>query len=131
MSTDVSKIVEQVVEDFNNGDFLALQKVIAEDAVWHVPGSNQLSGVHRGKKEFVENFQAKVQGLTESATIDFVNIYTGPDSRVIVTYDGSYKRNGNELDYRIAYEYQFKDGKIAEAWLHVQDFEVWNAFWSD
>ena len=34
---------------FGKGDMATLTDLFSEDVVWHLPGNNQLSGVHRGR----------------------------------------------------------------------------------
>src|SRR2546428_13711608 len=41
-------LVERLYAAFDAGDREALKKLIAEDAEWHVPGSTEISGAHRG-----------------------------------------------------------------------------------
>src|SRR3989442_12978915 len=50
-------LVERLYAAFDAGDAESLKKLIAEDAVWHVPGSTEISGDHRGHEAIFAYFQ--------------------------------------------------------------------------
>src|SRR2546428_6445373 len=56
-------LVERLYAAFDAGDREALKKLIAEDAVWHVPGSTEISGDHRGH-EAIFAYLAKLAELS-------------------------------------------------------------------
>src|SRR2546428_2280774 len=56
-------LVERLYAAFDAGDRGALKKLIAEDAVWHVPGSTEISGDHRGH-EAIFAYLAKLAELS-------------------------------------------------------------------
>src|SRR2546427_10329645 len=59
-------LVERLYAAFDAGDAESLKKLIAEDAVWHVPGSTEISGDHRGHEAIFAYFQklAELSGGT-------------------------------------------------------------------
>src|SRR3989442_7772666 len=64
-------LVERLYAAFDAGDREALKKLIAEDAVWHVPGSTEISGDHRGHEAIFAYFQklAELSGGTVRAEL--------------------------------------------------------------
>ena len=47
-------LVRQLYEAFHSRDMETLAKMIAEEAVWRVPGSTLISGEHRGRAAILE-----------------------------------------------------------------------------
>src|SRR2546428_10437555 len=64
-------LVERLYAAFDAGDREAMKKLIAEDAVWHVPGSAESSGDHRGHEAIFAYFQklAELSGGTFRAEL--------------------------------------------------------------
>src|SRR2546427_5417355 len=64
-------LVERLYAAFDAGDAESLKKLIAEDAVWHVPGSTEISGDHRGHEAIFAYFQklAELSGGTVPAEV--------------------------------------------------------------
>src|SRR3989441_8868593 len=64
-------LVERLYAAFDAGDAESLKKLIAEDAVWHVPGSTEISGDHRGHEAIFAYFQklAELSGGTFRAEL--------------------------------------------------------------
>src|SRR2546422_8709804 len=57
-------LVERLYAAFDAKDVASLGKLIAEDAVWHVPGTSPVSGDHRGQAAIFPYFQ-KLAELTD------------------------------------------------------------------
>src|SRR5438309_9703281 len=57
-------LVERLYAAFDGKDVASLGKLIAEDAVWHVPGTSSVSGDHRGQAAIFAYFQ-KLAELTD------------------------------------------------------------------
>lgn len=131
MSTDASSIIRKAAQELNNGDPKALQNLIADDVVYHIPGKSRLAGDYRGKGDLVENYLGVIQGMVDALDLVYDEVYTGPDNSVVGTLSSSFTRNGKQLELEGAIRYQFENDMISEAWLHIKDIEAWDAFWSE
>jgi ketosteroid isomerase-like protein len=122
-------LLSHLYEAFDKNDVATLSKLIADDAVWHVPGSTPISGEHRGQTAIFAFFQrlAEMSGGTFRAQLvdvmasdmHAVALATVSGTRGERTYDSSYL-----LLFRIE-----KD-RIVEARLFNDDQDAFNAFWS-
>ncbi len=122
-------LLSRLYEAFDKNDVATLAKLIAEDAVWHIPGSTPISGEHRGHTAIFAFFQrlAEMSGGTFRAQLvdvmasdmHAVALATVSGTRGERTYDSSYL-----LLFRIENE------RIVEARLFNDDQEAFNAFWS-
>jgi len=105
-----------------------LASLIAEDAVWHVPGSTLISGEHRGRPAIFEYFRTTGEltgGSFQAELIDAlasdtqaVAVATATGGRAGNAYDGSY------LLMRI------EEGRIADVRLFNDDPDAFASFWS-
>ncbi len=110
-------LVNHLYDAFDAKDSEKLKKLIAEDAVWYVPGSSPISGEHRGHAAIFAYFQklAELSGGTFRA--ELVDSATG--TRGDRTFEGSYL-----LLMRI------ENGRIIEARLFNDDPAAFEAFWA-
>lgn len=111
------------------GDMDALARTLAEDAVWHQPGSNQLSGDHTGPSailahlgRFMELSQGTFALETESATESGALVAT------TVRFTAQ-RADGASLDQRGVDVFRIEGDFIAEIWLIGEDQAAEDAFW--
>ena len=112
------------------GDGAAVMDALADDVVWHVPGTNVLSRDYRGKPE-VAGFFAKVRELSGgSVRTELLDLLDGEDFGIALVRVFA-EREGKTLDGQFqAFTYRIEDGKIAEFWFMVEDRYAVDAFWS-
>jgi uncharacterized protein len=117
----------RLVDAFGRGDIAALQELIAEDAVWHVPGRSSVAGSYTGQAE-IFGFFGKVMALTDGtfavARQDTLASETHGLNWDLVTA----RRGGASLSTPLALLVRFRDGRIVEAWDLVFDLAAWDAF---
>ncbi len=64
-----AKLLRKGYEAFASGDMATITELFSEDVVWHAPGNNPVSGVHRGR-DAVFAALAKVTQLSEGQLQD-------------------------------------------------------------
>jgi acyl-CoA thioesterase FadM/ketosteroid isomerase-like protein len=128
---------EAVVEQFLNrqralyagGDCDDIEALLAEDVVWHVPGTSPIAGDYRGRKAVLGYF-----GLRKSlagGTIQITKIsHAQNDDALVQLADGHARLGGRDVVWRTAGVYRVADGKIAEAWLVPLDQRHFDRAWS-
>lgn len=110
------------------GDMAALAATLTEDAVWHQPGANQLSGDHVGPEAIVAHlgrFMALSGGTfaleTESATES--------GNLVSTTVRFTAQRDAAHLDQHGVDIFRVEGDRIAEIWLIGENQAVEDQFW--
>lgn len=113
------------------GDMAALAAALSDEAVWHQPGANQLSGDHVGPEAIVAHlgrfmelsggtFDLRTESVTESGAL------------VSTTVRFTASRPGHpDLDQRGVDVFRVQDGRIAEIWLIGEDQDAEDRFWGD
>lgn len=111
------------------GDMTALATTLTEDAVWHQPGANQLSGDHVGPDAIVAHlgrfmalsggtFTLETESATESGTL------------VATTVRFTARREGAaDLDQHGVDVFRVEGDRIAEIWLIGEDQAAEDRFW--
>jgi hypothetical protein len=108
----------------------ALQQYLDEQAVYQIPGWNELSGVYKGMEQIATLASRRSQLLKgRQHHIRFVGT-TASDEHVAVLHQFDADVHGKQITWRGNTVYFIKQGKIAECWLFVDDEEAFNEFWS-
>jgi len=125
---------KELLEDWFAGqartDIAAMQDMLAEDVVWHVPGRNLLSRDYHGKAE-VFGFFARARELSGGTVrIEPIEILAG-DEHAVALVRVHAEREGRKLDGELqAFTFRIEGGRIAEFWFLVEDRYAVDAFWS-
>jgi len=112
------------------GDMDALSALFADDVVVHVPGTNQLSGDHKGKAAAFTGYMGKVMALTNGEFVFEPHDIVGSEDHAAGIYRYRATRDRQTIEWRHVNVYHVRDGQIVEIWQHPFDFERWNDFWS-
>ena len=111
------------------GDLAAIGECFHEDAVWHLPGTNALSGTHRGWPPIRDDLLAK-QGPLSGGTFRAQLLDLAVGHRYIVAIvHATAERAGHRLDQTVCQLMRVQEGKIVEVRGHYADEAALNAFW--
>ena len=122
-------LVERLYAAFEAGDKEALKKLIAEDAVWHVPGSTEVSGDHRGHEAIFAYLQklAELSGGTFRA--ELIDVLAS-DMHAAALAAAMGERGDRVLEQTYLLFLRIENDRIVEARLFNEDEEAFQAFWS-
>lgn len=124
---------EQVVRDgfaaFSAGDMDALRRIIAADAIWHIPGRSPLSGSYKGVDEVLGFFARTMERSGGTFAIDLHDV-VGNDEHVFAAYGVSGKREGKTLRDNAVLVFHVRDGRVTEAWASSGDQYATDEFWT-
>ena len=132
-SSDTKEIVEEFLtrqrEMYAGGDLAAVEELLAEDVVWHVPGTSPIAGDYRGRNAVAGYFRVRRE-LAGGA----IRITRGGEAHhsdaLVQLADGRAPLGGREVMWRTAGVYRVADGKIAEAWLIPLDQGHFDRAWA-
>jgi ketosteroid isomerase-like protein len=111
------------------GDLPAIAACFHEDAVWQLPGTNALSGTHRGWPAIRDDLLAK-QGPISGGTFraQLLDLAVG-DRYIVALVHATAERAGHRLDQSVCQLMRVRKGKIVEVRGHYADEAALNAFW--
>lgn len=127
--TENAQIMKRAYQAFSSGDLATLKELIAEDAVWHVPGKSSLSGDYRGHDEIL-GFFGMLMELSNGTFKAELQDVTASDEHAVNLDRLTAKRGEKELNVNLALVVHIQGGKIAEAWDVFYDQYGWDDFWS-
>jgi ketosteroid isomerase-like protein len=112
-----------------SGDFVTVAAQFADDVVWHQPGGNQFSGVHRGS----EAVGAMIGGMMSVSEGTFALKRSAPlmvnGDVVAAPVHWTGKRSGAEMDGTGIDVMRVDGGKVVEVWLFTADPAEEDTFW--
>lgn len=112
------------------GDIASAVAMLADDAVFHVPGRGQLAGEHRGKDEIVKMALRAFEETQGTFKTEPIAIFAN-DSYAVGLHKWTAKRGGKSIAMNNFNVYRFDSvGKITERWEFIEDQESHDDFWS-
>jgi len=124
-----AELVRRGYEAFVAGDMATLNELFAEDAVWHVPGSGELSGAKQGREAIMSFFGELMtrSGGTLKVTLQDV---IGGDAHTIGLNGNHAERNNKVLDQDAVLVFQVRDGRVSEVREFFEDTAANDEFWA-
>lgn len=113
----------QAAAAFRAGDLETIEKLVAADVVWHVPGDAPLAGDLRGR-------EALLAFLTRVAELGFwlrEHDVFGNDVHVCALSEMGATRPGVDVSTRVVSIFHFSNGRQVERWFYPQDMGTWNS----
>ena len=123
------ELVRSAFEAFANGDTDTLRQLIDQDAVWHTPGRNQLSGDHRGV-DAILGFFAKTMELSSGTFRIDVHDIVANDNHAVALFDARAEREDRTYENRNMLVNHIRNGKLTETWLTSEDQYAADDFFS-
>jgi ketosteroid isomerase-like protein len=107
----------------------ALVEVIAEDAVWKVPGTAPVARTYRGREEIFELFRTtrRLTGGTYSSELRWC---LADDEHAVAVYRATGERLGRELDIEQVLLITLRDGRWQGVLALPTDPAAFDAFWA-
>jgi ketosteroid isomerase-like protein len=123
--------VRRLYEALRAGDFAVVADCFHEDAVWHLPGDNPLSGTHRGWPAIRDDLFAR-QGPLSGGTFraQLLDLAVGEEYIVAVVH-ATAQYELRVLDLTVCQLMRVHNGKIVEIRGHYASDAALDAFWSN
>jgi ketosteroid isomerase-like protein len=122
--------IGRVFAAFAGGDVRALHEVIAEDAVWRVPGKTPVSREYRGRDEIFGLFR-ETRRLTDGTYRSELRWALADGEHAVAVYRARGRRDTRELDIDQALLITLRDGRWHEVLALPTDPSAFEAFWAD
>ena len=119
----------RVFAAFGGGDKRALFQVIAEDAVWEVPGTAPVSRVYEGRDAIFELFK-ETRRLTDGSYLSRLRWALADDEHGVAVYRASGERQGRRLDIDQVLTIDLRDGRWRRVTALPTDPEAFASFWA-
>jgi ketosteroid isomerase-like protein len=104
-------------EAFMKGDTEALAPHIADDAVWHIPGSHRFAGTFEGKAAIMGRSQEQAEAGVQTS-FDEIHDIVGGDDHVVALMRTSVTGPGGSAAGNAIFVLHVKDGTATEFWAY-------------
>jgi YbgC/YbaW family acyl-CoA thioester hydrolase len=116
-------------EMYAGGDVEPVEELLAEDVVWHVPGTSPIAGDYRGREAVTDYFRLRRE-LAGGAILIAKEGEAHHDEALVQLADGRAPLGGEDVVWRTAGAYRVAGDRIAEAWLIPLDQAHFDRVWS-
>ena len=120
-------LIRGTYEAFAAGDLEAVAESFADDIVWHSLGQSRFSRDYTGREDVFGLFGTLFEETGGTFRIELNDVLANDERAVALTTNRG-ERLGRTLVYEEAAVFRLAAGKIAEAWLYVDDPEAHAAF---
>jgi ketosteroid isomerase-like protein len=117
-------------EFYAGGSGAALQKLLASDITWTVPGNNRIAGTYRGLAEVLDYFRRRRDLADHTFQLRRRDVLVGDGDRVAALTDGFATIRGVEHRWATVGLYDLLDQQITACWLLPLDQLAFDAIWS-
>lgn len=121
-------LMRRAYDAFSASDLDALREIVAEDATWHQPGHNAISGDYVGR-DAIFGYFGKLSELTggtfKAEVIDIV----ADDERAIAVQRSTATKNGEVYDTKDVLVSEIRDGKFVDTQVYESNPELEDGFW--
>ncbi len=115
---------------FQRGDMDALRgEFLAPDIIWHAPGRSQISGDYKGIDEVLGQFARTFELTGGNFSVEIHDCLANDEHGVVLGIVRG-EREGKSLEDTYAHVVHFRDGRVAESWIHSGDQYKVDDFWS-
>jgi uncharacterized protein len=116
-------------EMYSGGSVDRVVELLADDIVWHVPGSSPIAGDHRGAAEVIAYFERR-RRLAAATMRMKPGEMLELDGAVAQFVEGRAILDGSEVTWQTIGVYRTDGGLIQEAWLVPLDGALFDGIWS-
>jgi YbgC/YbaW family acyl-CoA thioester hydrolase len=125
----VDEFLARQREMYGGGDIEPVERLLAENVVWHVPGTSPIAGDYRGRDAVTAYFRLRRELAGGSIAIA-KGAEAHHEEALVQLADGQAQLGGRDVEWRTAGVYRVADGRIAEAWLVPLELEQFDHAWS-
>ena len=107
-----------------------LERLLAPEIVWTVPGDNAIAGTYRGIEEVLAYFRRRRDLADRTFRMQRLDVLAGEGARVAALTDGVATIAGEERRWSTVGLYDLAGGRIAACWLLALDQAAFDAIWA-
>ena len=114
---------------YGGGPVEPVAELLAEDVVWHVPGTSPIAGDHRGREAVIAYFERR-RALADNTFVMHPKGVLEDGDAVVQLVDGEAVIGGERRTWSTAGVYRTAGGLLVEVWLVPLDLAAFDEIWS-
>ena len=120
-------LIRSTYAAFAAGDLQAVGESLADEIVWHSRGQSRFSRDYTGREDVFGLFDTLFKETDGTFRIELNDVLANDERAVALTTNRG-ERLGRALVYDEAAVFRLANGRIAEAWLYVDNQQAHAAF---
>lgn len=129
-AVDPGTEVRRLYESFMVGDLETVAGLLADDVVFHVPGTGVNAGDYYGRDGVLAFFTQAARLTGGTLRIEVRDVLVGDAYAAAVTTYRATRPNRAPLENNLVHLVRFEDGRIAESWFHSRNQYEVDEFWA-
>jgi ketosteroid isomerase-like protein len=125
---DNVQFVQDAFVTFNQADVEGLTKIIADDAVQHMPGNGRYAGDHVGRDAILAMYGGLGEATGGTFRAELGDVAAVDDRTVTAQYRATGTRDGATLDSPRSITFTIEDGRIVDLLDQDDDVAAWDRF---
>jgi len=121
--------LREAYDAFLRGEPTRLLALLAEGAIYHLPGKHMGGGRLDGRRAIVQRAAAAARAFDEPPAVSLLNA-RGDERIVITTERFSARRGPCTLDQTVRVVWRFEELNCLELWVHFDDQRACDVFWA-
>jgi hypothetical protein len=128
----VAELHRRQSEMYGGGAIAHVAEMLAEEIVWHVPGSSPIAGDHRGRARVIEYFETRRRLAEATMRMRPGRLIEEGDS-VAQFVEGEAQLGGEPVSWRTVgvYRVDLDAGQVREVSLVPLDVDLFDRIWSE
>jgi ketosteroid isomerase-like protein len=126
----LDRLHEAQSEFYAGGAGTELQRLLAPQITWTVPGENRIAGTYRGLEQVCDYFRRRRDLAERTFRMHRRDVLVGEADRVAALTDGSATIRGVEHRWSTVGVYDIVDQQMTACWLLPLDQPAFDAIWS-
>lgn len=126
----LDRVHEAQNEFYAGGTEHGLDRLLAPDVTWTVPGASRIAGTYRGIDQVLDYFELRRDLADRTFQMTRRDLLVGEADRLAALTDGSATIRGAEHSWSTVGLYEVNTGQIASCWLLALDQPAFDAIWS-
>jgi uncharacterized protein len=135
MSTDtrsaelVAELHRRQGEMYGGGSVDSVMELLAEDIIWHVPGTSPIAGDHRGTQQVIAYFEKRRRLVDATMRMRPGNVMV--DGEAVAQFvEGTATLGGEQVSWQTIGVYRVDPRWVREVWLVPLDLDRFDRIWS-
>jgi ketosteroid isomerase-like protein len=116
---------------YGGGSGAGLDRLLADDITWIVPGENRIAGIYHGLEAVLDYFRLRRDIANRTFRMTRRDLLVGEGSHLAALTDGRAVTNGTEHRWSTVGLYEVADERISTCWLLPLDQPAFDAVWGD
>lgn len=116
-------------ELYGGGSDAGLERLLASDVTWVVPGESLIAGTYRGLEEVLDYFRLRRDLAARTFRMKRRDVLVGDGNQLAALTDGFATIRGTSHRWSTVGLYEIREGRIARCWLIPFDQRAFDVIW--